>query len=57
MTETLEQKTVLDKGRILEVLETPRKMRYTTGNQINLKEYLDTDSTYHTWSRACDAGH
>ena len=57
MTETLEQKTVLDKGRILEVLETPRKMRYTTGNQINLKEYLDTNSAYHTWSRACDAGH
>ncbi|MDI6738441.1 MAG: hypothetical protein QME12_08100, partial [Nanoarchaeota archaeon] len=39
------------------VEEAPRKLLYEGSEEIKLPDYLDTDPSYHNWSRACDVGH
>lgn len=38
------------------VEEAPKKLLYEGKNEIKLPDYLDSDPSYHNWSRACDVG-
>ncbi|MBU2589159.1 MAG: hypothetical protein KKB39_00170 [Nanoarchaeota archaeon] len=40
------------------VVESDKKeMLYKGKKTIALKDYLDSDLTFHNWSRSCDVGH
>ena len=39
------------------VVKNREYLQYEGKEEMDLKNYLDSDPKYHNWSRSCDAGH
>ncbi|MFH0752729.1 MAG: hypothetical protein V1914_04000 [archaeon] len=50
-------KKLIERDTGLVVEKQPKKLLYKGVTETKLGDYLDSDSTYHNWSRSCDVGH
>ena len=48
---------LVEKNTGLTVEKQPKKLLYKGIKETKLKDYLDSNPTYHNWSRSCDVGH